>query len=67
MTKTTPLPEIPEAVLDELLKNYGNPEDLLDPEGLFKELKKRLIEKVLGADLTGHPGYDKSDPAPRGS
>lgn len=67
MTKTSPLPEIPEAVLDELLKDYENPEDLLGPDGLFKALKKRMIEKALGADLTDHLGYDKSDPAGRGS
>jgi len=67
MTKTSLLPEIPESVLDELLKDYENPEDLLGPDGLFKELKKRLIEKALGAELTGHLGYDKSDPAGRGS
>jgi len=64
MTKT---PEISEAVLEELLKDYQSPEDLLGPDGLMKELKRRLIEKALGAELTDHLGYDKADPAGRGS
>lgn len=64
MTKT---PEISDAVLDELLKDYENPEDLLGPDGIFKALKKRMIEKALGAELSGHLGYDKSDPGGRGS
>lgn len=64
MTKT---PEISDAVLDELLKDYENPEDLLGPDGIFKALKKRMIEKALGAELSDHLGYDKSDPAGRGS
>ncbi len=29
------------------MKDYENPEDLLGPDGIFKELKKRLIEKAL--------------------
>ncbi len=67
MSRMTKTPEISDAVLDELLKDYENPEDLLGPDGLFKELKKRMVEKALGAELTGHLGYDKSDPAGYGS
>jgi len=67
MTDTPKTPEIPDAVLDELLKDYESPEDLLGPDGLFKALKKRMIEKALGAELTGHLGYEKSDPQGRGS
>src|SRR5499425_312870 len=36
-------------------------------EGLFKELKKRLLERALGAELTEHLGYEKGAPAGRGS
>lgn len=67
MPEVTKKCEISDAVLDELLKGYENPEDLLGPDGLFKALKKRMIEKALGAELSGHLGYDKSDPAGRGS
>src|SRR6201989_2411030 len=52
--------------LDELLSGYEKPEDLLGEEGLFKQLKKALIERALGAELTEHLGYEKGDPAGRG-
>ena len=67
MSEKLKTPEIPDALLDQLLKDYKTPEDLLGPGGLMKELKKRLIEKALGAELTAHLGYEKSDPAGRGS
>ena len=67
MTEMTKTPEISDEVLDELLKDYEKPEDLLGPDGIFKSLKKRMIEKPLGAELSDHLGYEKSDPAGRGS
>src|ERR1019366_4025904 len=54
-------------LLDQLLVNYSRPEDLLGEEGLFKLLKKALIERALGAELPEHLGYEKGDPAGRGS
>ena len=54
-------PDIKEELLDELLKNYRGPEDLLGPEGLFTQLKKRLINRVLESELTTHLGYDKHE------
>jgi len=36
-------PTIHDELLDQLLANYSKPEDLLGPEALFTELKKRLI------------------------
>jgi hypothetical protein len=53
--------------LDELLAGYEKPEDLLGEEGLFKQLKKALLERALGAELTHHLGYEKGDPGGRGS
>lgn len=32
--------EISDDEVDELLKDYENPEDLLGPDGIFKALKK---------------------------
>ena len=63
MTKTAISPEL----LDQLLANYSKPEDLTGEDGLFKQLKKALIERALGAELTEHLGYQKGDPAGRGS
>src|SRR6186713_1237149 len=54
-------------VLDQLLANYEKPEDLTGDDGLFKQLKKALIERALGAELSEHLGYEKGDPAGRGS
>ena len=60
---TTLRPEL----LDELLADYETPEDLLGEEGLFKQLKKALLERALGAELTDHLGYEKGDPSGRGT
>lgn len=57
---------IKKELLDELLKNYEKPEDLLGEGGLLKELKKALIERALEGELTHHLGYPKHDPAGRG-
>ena len=49
-------------IIDELLSDYSDPEDLLGEGGLFKELKKALLERALSAELSDHLGYDKDDP-----
>lgn len=50
---------IKEEVLEELLKDYKNPQDLLGKEGLLKGLTKRLLEKAMDSELTHHLGYEK--------
>ena len=45
-------------VLDELLSSVSNADDLLGEQGLMKELKVRLMERMLGAELTEHLGYE---------
>ena len=60
---TTLRPEL----LDELLADYETPEDLLGDDGLFKRLKKALLERALGAELSDHLGYEKGDPSGRGT
>ena len=54
-------------VLDELLAGYAKPDDLRGDAGLFKQLKKALLERALGAELTDHLRYAKGDPAGRGT
>lgn len=54
-------------ILDQLLAGYSKPEDLTSDDGIFKRLKKALIERALGAELSDHLGYEKGDPAGRGS
>ena len=63
MTTTILTPEL----LDQLLAGYERPEDLTGDDGLFRRLKKALIERALGAELTDHLGYERGDPAGRGS
>ena len=46
-----------EALLDELLKDYTSPQDILGEHGLLKHLTKRLVERALEAELTAHLGY----------
>ena len=52
---------IKKEIIDELLKGYKNPEDLLGEEGIFKQLKKALLERALNAELDEHLGYQKGD------
>ena len=58
---------IKQEIIDELLSDYKYPEDLLGEEGIFKELKKALLERALNAELSDHLGYNKSDPKGRKS
>jgi putative transposase len=46
-----------EALLDELLKDYTSPQDILGEHGLLKHLTKRLVERAWDAELTSHLGY----------
>jgi putative transposase len=52
---------IKQEIIDELLGNYQNPEDLLGDDGIFKQLKKALLERALNAELNDHLGYEKGD------
>lgn len=58
---------ISKELLDEGLKAVERPEDLLGDAGLMKELKIRPMERMLGAELTDHMGYEKGKEAPRAS
>ena len=46
--------KIDDAVLDELLRGCERPEDLMADGGLMKELRKALMQRMLGAELTEH-------------
>lgn len=56
---------IKDELLDELLKDYKNPEDLIGKDGILKQLTKRLVEKAMDSELTHHLGYEKNSPAGR--
>ncbi|MDF1778182.1 MAG: hypothetical protein P1V13_19295 [Rhizobiaceae bacterium] len=57
---------ISKELLDELLKGCERPEGLLGDAGLMKELKIKLMERIPGAELMAHLGYDEGKDAPPG-
>jgi putative transposase len=50
-------------LIDQLLKDYKSPEDVLGENGLLKQLTKAVLERALKAELSHHLGYEKHDPA----
>src|SRR5215831_8494251 len=54
-------------LIDNLLKDYKKPEDLIGENGLLKQLTKQLLERAMAAELTEHVGYEKNDRAGRNS
>ena len=48
-------------LIDNLLKDYKKPEDLIGENGLLKQLTKQLLERAMAAELTDHVGYEKND------
>src|SRR6266853_5697160 len=48
-------------LIDDLLKNYKKPEDLIGENGLLKQLTKQLLERAMAAEMTEHVGYEKHD------
>jgi putative transposase len=57
------MPPIRPELLDELLKDYQKPDDLLGQDGLLQQLTKALVERALGGELTHHLGYERHDPS----
>jgi putative transposase len=55
------MPPIRSELLDELLKDYQEPDDLLGQDGLLQQLTKALVERALDSELTHHLGYEKHD------
>jgi putative transposase len=51
--------DIKDEIIDELLKSYKNPDDLLGSNGILKELEKRLLNRVLSSEMDHHLGYKK--------
>ena len=53
--------EIRKEILDELIRDYKNPEDLIGEQGLLKQLTKALLERAMESELTHELGYEKND------
>jgi len=54
-------------IVDELVKMYKKPEDLLGEGGILKALQKALLERVLESELKYELGYSKHDTQGNGS
>jgi hypothetical protein len=61
-------PLVDEELADQLLgKAAAEGVELLGPDGLLSQVTKAVLERALAEEMTGHLGYDKHDPAGRGS
>jgi putative transposase len=61
-------PLIDEQLTDQLLgKAQAEGVELLGPDGLLSQVTKAVLERALAEEMTGHLGYEKHDPAGRGS
>ena len=49
-------------LIDELLKDYKKPEDIIGEDGLLKQLTKAILERALESELTCELGYEKNSP-----
>jgi putative transposase len=57
-----------EAALDELMARVdAEGLELLGPTGVLSDLTRRVMERALDAEMTEHLGYERGDPAGRGS
>lgn len=54
-------------LIDELLKDYTGPESFWGETGLFSQLKEKIVERALDAEMDNHLGYTKHDPKGRNS
>ena len=61
-------PVVDEELADRLLaKAEAEGVELLGPDGLLSQVTKAVLERALGEEMTEHLGYEKHDPAGRGS
>ena len=62
MTKKKKVTSRSDELIDELLEKYGmSPEAVLGEQGLFMDLKKRIVERALAGELTHHLDYPAGD------
>ena len=52
---------VSDEMIDDLLGDSKSAEDLFGKDGLLKVLSRRLMERLLEAEMTSHLGYSKHD------
>ena len=61
-------PLVDDELADQMLgKAAAEGVELLGPDGLLSQVTKAVLERALAEEMTGHLGYEKHDPAGRGS
>jgi len=61
-------PLVDDELADQLLgRAQAEGAELLGPGGLLSQVTKAVLERALAEEMTGHLGYEKHDPAGRGS
>ena len=66
--RPVPRPVVDEELADQLLgKAQAEGVELLGPDGLLSQVTKAVLERALAEEMTGYLGYEKHDPAGRGS
>lgn len=64
---TTDTDRIDLTLIDQLLKDYQKPEDILGENGILKQFTKAILERAMQAELTTHLGYEKHAPEGKNS
>jgi hypothetical protein len=49
---------LPDELIDELLAGRCGEAEIMGPSGLLGDLTRRLIERAMAGELTGHLGYE---------
>jgi|TARA_B100000315_G_C14520993_1_gene561523 putative transposase len=54
-------------LIDELLKDYKQPDDITGSDGILKQLTKAILERALNTELTHDLGYEKHSRSDKGN
>jgi putative transposase len=60
-------PGLSDELIDELLAGARTAEEIAGPDGLLRQLTRRLLERALQAELTEHLGYPPGQAPPGGA
>lgn len=58
---------VEDELIDNLLREYKTPDEVIGEGGLLVKLTKRLLERAMAAELTEHVGYEKHEAEGRNS
>ena len=58
---------LPDELIDELIGSRRTEAEIVGPNGLLGDLTRRLIERAMAGELTGHLGYEPHQEPPGGA